>query len=288
MSEIIGDGSGIDRRRFLQLAALAGAAGAATGLTAPRRARAQQPGGDFEWSEATIAEMQQAMEEGQATSADLTQAYIDRIEEIDHNGIRLNSVMEVNPEALAIAQQLDDERAGTGPRSPLHGIPILVKDNIDSADEMETTAGSLALVGVPVERDAFLIERLREAGRRGFAGQDQSQRVGQLSLDPFLQRLERPRRSMPQPLRPGPQPLWLEQRIGGRGRGEPHGSRAWNRDRRFDRVSLFHLRHRGDKADSRADQQIRRHPHRPQPGRRRAHGANGGRCRDRAGGADGC
>lgn len=111
--------------------------------------------------EATIAELQARMERGELSSQALTGAYIDRIGTID---TLLHSVLEVNPDALEIAAALDDERRRNGPRGPLHGIPILLKDNIDTDDRMQTTAGSLALVGSRPAQDATVAERLRAAG----------------------------------------------------------------------------------------------------------------------------
>lgn len=114
--------------------------------------------------EASVAELQQAMTKGETTSRALVVAYLDRIAKIDKAGPRLNAVIELNPDAIAIAEALDAERAKSGPRGPLHGIPVLIKDNIDTADKMETTAGSLALLGSKPARDAFIVERLRAAG----------------------------------------------------------------------------------------------------------------------------
>lgn len=119
---------------------------------------------DFEWAEATIAELSLALEQGRTTARALAEDYIGRIETIDSDGPRLNSIMEVNPDALAIAARLDDERSEGNVRGPLHGIPVLLKDNIDTADKMETSAGSLALLGARPTRDAFVVERLRDAG----------------------------------------------------------------------------------------------------------------------------
>ena len=104
------------------------------------------------------------MESGEYTARSITQAYLDRIAAIDQSGPTLRSVIEVNPDALDIADQLDEERQQGKLRGPLHGIPVLLKDNIDTDDQMETTAGSLALVGVPVAKDAWVTQRLREAG----------------------------------------------------------------------------------------------------------------------------
>jgi amidase len=122
----------------------------------------QSPHADLE--EQTIADLQVAMESGQRTSRQLVEAYIERIQALDASGPMLRSVIEVNPDALHIADELDRERQERRPRGPLHGIPILLKDNIDTADKMETTAGSLALLGAKHGRDAFVVQRLRMAG----------------------------------------------------------------------------------------------------------------------------
>ena len=118
----------------------------------------------FIFDEATIEELQARMNAGTLTSQDLTTAYLQRIAEIDRAGPGLNAVIELNPDALASAAQLDAERREGRVRGPLHGIPILIKDNIGTADGMQTTAGSLALVGAKPARDAHLVTRLREAG----------------------------------------------------------------------------------------------------------------------------
>ena len=114
--------------------------------------------------EATISQLQAALESGQLTAERLAELYIERIDALDRHGPRLNSVIEINPDALEIARALDRERAEKGARGPLHGIPVLIKDNIATADRMQTTAGSLALVGSRVSRDAFVARKLREAG----------------------------------------------------------------------------------------------------------------------------
>src|SRR5579883_628652 len=114
--------------------------------------------------EVPIADLQAALQAGELTTQRLCEMYLERIEAIDRSGPAINSVIEINPECLDIARKLDEERARNGPRGPLHGIPILVKDNIATADRMQTTAGSLALVGARVPRDAFVVQQLREAG----------------------------------------------------------------------------------------------------------------------------
>ncbi|MBI3885815.1 MAG: amidase [Opitutae bacterium] len=120
--------------------------------------------GDFAFAEATIDSLQARMAAGTLTSHELTAAYLARIAAIDKGGPAINAVIELNPDALAIADALDAERKAGHVRGPLHGIPILIKDNIATADRMETTAGSLALVGAKPPHDAALVTRLRAAG----------------------------------------------------------------------------------------------------------------------------
>ncbi|MET0476774.1 MAG: amidase [Actinomycetota bacterium] len=159
----------ISRRSFLKASGTAGAAGALAGAGTVANAAGAMAATDhdapsFPFEEATIAELQAAMASGRLSSRRLTQAYLRRIRQIDLSGIQLNSVIEVNPDALDIARELDAERRQGKVRGPLHGIPILVKDNFATRDRMETTAGSLALLGAEVPRDAFVIRRLRRAG----------------------------------------------------------------------------------------------------------------------------
>jgi amidase len=119
---------------------------------------------DFELEEATIADLQSAMASGRFSSRAIVEQYTDRIEELDRKGPELRHIIEVNPDARAIAESLDAERKAGRVRGPLHGIPVLLKDNIDTADRMTTTAGSYALEGSIPLRDAFISQRLREAG----------------------------------------------------------------------------------------------------------------------------
>jgi amidase len=150
--------AGPSRRGFL-------AAGLAASFALARRSSAE--GGvavAFELNELTLSDLQAGMTAGKFTARGLVEKYLARIEAIDRKGPALNSVLEINPDALTIADALDAERKKSGPRGPLHGIPILIKDNIDTADRMATTAGSLALVGAKPPRDAFLVDRLRKAG----------------------------------------------------------------------------------------------------------------------------
>jgi amidase len=118
----------------------------------------------FELDEVTISQLQEGMKSGKFTARALVEKYTGRIEEIDKHGPAINSVLELNPDALAIAEALDQERRAKGPRGPLHGIPVLIKDNIDTADKMMTTAGSLALVGSKPPKDSFVAQKLRAAG----------------------------------------------------------------------------------------------------------------------------
>ena len=157
------------RRRFFQtsLVGVAGAtilsAAAGTGKMAAYMSAAPEVEG-FELNEVTIADLQAGMISRKFSARSLTEQYLARIEQIDRRGPAVNSVIELNPDAVAIAEALDKERKGKGTRGPMHGIPMLIKDNIDTADRMQTTAGSLALMGAHPSRDSFVAQKLREAG----------------------------------------------------------------------------------------------------------------------------
>jgi amidase len=118
----------------------------------------------FELEEITIPELQDGMKSGKYTARSLVEKYHARIEEIDKRGPAVNAIIELNPDALSIADALDQERKAKGPRGALHGVPVLIKDNIDTADKMMTTAGSLALVGSKPSKDSLVAQRLRAAG----------------------------------------------------------------------------------------------------------------------------
>jgi amidase len=148
----------MNRRTFVRSASLACFSAAAAPAFAAPRVRS------FELDENTIPELQAAIKAGRESAVSLTRKYLERIEAIDAKGPRLNSIIELNRDALAIARELDRERKAKGLRGPLHGIPIFIKDNIDTHDRMMTTAGSLALVGSIAPRDSFVAERLRAAG----------------------------------------------------------------------------------------------------------------------------
>ncbi len=143
------------RRDFVELMVLTGGSTLAANAT---------PGAPFDVTEKTVVQLQAAMTAGKTTAQQLVRLYLARIATLDKAGPRLNAIIELNPDAPAIAAALDAERRAKGPRGPLHGIPVLLKDNISTADAMQTTAGSLALVGVKPPRDAALVQRLRAAG----------------------------------------------------------------------------------------------------------------------------
>ena len=153
------------RRTFFKTTALSGSALAVTGLAACNPGSNEQGNKidftSFGLNEVTIDELQKKMEAGELSSVEICQKYLNRIKEVDPI---LKSVIELNPDALEIAGKLDEERNEGKIRGPLHGIPIMIKDNIDTGDKMQTTAGSLALVGNVVEKDAFIVNKLREAG----------------------------------------------------------------------------------------------------------------------------
>lgn len=158
----------MNRRKFIKAGSVVGAI-STIGVTSAKafdltNFTENQFDNDFELNEATILQLQDLMKSGKKTSKSLVKTYLKRIEEIDKNGPRLNAVIEINPDALDIAAKLDEERKTGKIRGALHGIPILIKDNIDTADKMQTTAGSLALEGNIAKNDAFIVQKLREAG----------------------------------------------------------------------------------------------------------------------------
>jgi amidase len=158
------------RRDFLQFGALGGAA-ALTGLpgcvpsaeNGPSGAASETPP-PFELDETTLADLQAGMASGAYTARSLAEKYLARIEAVDKGGPGVNAIIEVNPDALEIADALDRERRDGAVRGPLHGIPVVIKDNIDTADRMHTTAGSLALANSIAPRDSYVAQKLREAG----------------------------------------------------------------------------------------------------------------------------
>jgi amidase len=138
--------------------------GAILALPVNARVDSQAPPAAFDLEEATIADLQQRMQAGRETSHTIVQKYLARIAALDRSGPAIRSIIEINPDALAIADERDRERAAGRVRGALHGVPVLIKDNIATADRMMTTAGSLALAQVRPPKDAFIVSRLREAG----------------------------------------------------------------------------------------------------------------------------
>jgi len=163
----------MQRRNFLKTGSLAGLGLAAIAAAPSRLVAAPKSTGnntgaktpdDFVLDEVTIDALQQKMQNGGYSSRLITEMYLKRIEDIDRNGPKLNSVIELNPDALDIADAMDKERAAGKVRGPLHGIPVLIKDNITTGDKMHTTAGALAIADNIMKEDAFIIKKLREAG----------------------------------------------------------------------------------------------------------------------------
>src|SRR5271157_1656407 len=150
------------RRSFLAAGISAGLTTAAHSATAARGSVDEVT--SFDLSELSITDLQMGLKAGKYSSRSLVEKYLARIEAVDRKGPTLRSVIEINPDALRLAESLDKQRKEKGPSGPLHGIPVLIKDNIDTADRLATTTGSLALVGAKPPRDAFLVAQLRQAG----------------------------------------------------------------------------------------------------------------------------
>src|SRR5882762_3470127 len=160
----------MNRRTFVRSSVIGSAGLVTTSITTAAKetsfnsSAAISPPPAFELDELTIAELQSGMASGKYSAHTLAKKYLDRINDLDKHGPAINAVIELNPEALQIASDLDKERKAKGPRGPLHGIPVLIKDNIDTHDRMTTTAGSLALGGSIPLQDSFVAKQLREAG----------------------------------------------------------------------------------------------------------------------------
>ncbi len=159
----------MDRRKFFRNGSLAGISFSSLQLSGlggrgSTGTDGDSPAAEFPLMEATIDELQQKMQSGEYSSQSITKLYLKRIQAVDKKGATLNAVLELNPDALAIAASMDAERKAGKVRGPLHGIPVLIKDNINSGDKMQTTAGSLALEGHKAAKDAFIVGKLREAG----------------------------------------------------------------------------------------------------------------------------
>jgi amidase len=161
----------MNRRKFLMNTSVAGlAATTMAGTTFQATAKPTSENSfadfkdDFELNEITIDELQKMMKDGKTTSKAITKMYLKRIDAVDKKGPAINSVIEINPDAIKIAEEMDKERKAGKLRGPMHGIPVLIKDNIDTADKMMTTAGASALIGNIATEDAFVVKQLRAAG----------------------------------------------------------------------------------------------------------------------------
>ena len=284
------EADGVSRRGFLKTGIAAGVASLIASVPEHRLAAApalpqEIPQGELE--EITITVLQEGRATGKYTARSIVEGYLERIEKIDRNGPRLNSVIELNPDVLAIADDLDVERHQHGARGPLHGIPVLIKDNIDTADKMATTAGSLALVGSRPPADAFLVRRLRQAG---------AIILGKTNLSEWAN-IRSSRSTSGWSGRGGadaesvcarPQHLRLEFRVR-RGRcGEPVCRCCRDRDRRIDRESFIDQWPRGHQADGRAREPDRDHSDLAHAGHGGADGADRSRCDRVAGWTRGC
>ena len=266
----------INRRRFI-VSTVLGSAGFAAGCAAgePETGSPQDtaPVPPFQLDEFTVTELGEQMASGEMTSGSITELYLNRIADLDTAGPELRSMIETNPEALTIADRLDQERATTGPRSPLHGIPIVLKDNIDTSDQMTTAAGSLALAGSTPLQDSYVAEQLRAAGAvilgkanlsewANFRSRDSSSgwsgRGGQCR-NPYV--LDH------KPMRVK---LWLGRRC--LRKSGPPGHR--HRDKRLDRLPGFQKRNRRRQTNGRTGQPFRNHPDLRDPGHRRTDDPN--------------
>jgi amidase len=161
----------MNRRSFIKTSSVVSASATTLAVTACSSPKSESPTNDtspfvdeFALNELTINDLQKKMQSGEYTSEAITQLYLDRIDAIDKKGPHLNAVIERNPDALTIAKTMDQERKDGKLRGPMHGIPVLIKDNIDTGDQMMTTAGALALEGHKAANDAFIVAQLRKAG----------------------------------------------------------------------------------------------------------------------------
>ncbi len=260
----------MDRRSFLVAgastavlsASAGGCADAASVCGVPLQPAPSPAAPHVDLEEATLSDLAARMQRGEVSAADLTERYLARIEAIDRHGPALHAVIEVNPDALALARGLDAERRAGRVRGPLHGVPILVKDNLDTGDRMETTAGSLALAGTRAHADAHVVRRLREAG---------AVILGKTNLSEWANIRSTHSTSgwsgrgglTEEPVRPRPQHQRIQLRLRRGRRGQPVRGGDRHRDRRVHREPGVHLRHRRAQADRRAGEPRRHRPHLP-------------------------
>ena len=260
----------MDRRGFLTTAGALSLAAAAGELRAAEHA--------FDPTEQSIASLLRALTAGAVTSEALTAAYLKRIARFDHHGPQYRSVLALNPNALKDARALDSERKSGKLRGPLHGIPIIVKDNIETRDPMATTAGSYALANSFRTADAPLAARLRAAGAI-ILGEGQLERVGKLSLDAFLQRLERNRRPGRQCLRSRAKSVRVERGLRRRRGGEFLCGGDRHRDQWLHPLAVVDQRSGGTQTDGRRGQRQGSGADFAAPGYRGTYVPHGRRCR---------
>ena len=201
------------------------------------------------------------MQSGARTSVAIAQRYLARMDAIDRAGPAINSIIERNPDALAIAEALDRERRDKGPRGPLHGIPVVLKDNIDTADRMRTSAGRLRSRRSIAARDAFIVERLRAAGCVILAKTNLSEWAnfrGKRSTSGW----SAPRRADAQPVRARSQHQRVELGLGRGNHGQPLRRCRRHRNRRLDREPVVDLRTGRHQAHGRPREPRRHHPDR--------------------------
>ena len=250
------------RRRFPRRTLIKGAASAAVASTAgtaragstPTKENAPllfqdaTPVGDLPPTSPSVADLQAALSGGEVTVREIVEAALARIDAIDKQGPSINAVIELNPEALCIADALDDELAAGNPRGPMHGIPVLIKDNIATGDQMETTAGSLALVGLKAHTDSTVARLLREAGMVILGKTNLSEWANIRSFHAY-QRLERPGRANAEPPPARSQSVRVQLgfgRCGGRGIRAGHDRHRNQRLHRLARRQLRRGRHQAN------------------------------------------
>ena len=263
----------VDRRTFLKYSAAVGAGTSAAtmfGLTdaAAAGTKAPEPPAGRTTSRGSTRRSRicrPRWRRDSATALSITREHLARIEALDWAGPRMNSIIEVNPDAEAIAAALDQERAAGHVRGPLHGIPIVVKDVIATADRMETTAGSLALVGSIVPRDAGVVTRLREAGAI-LLGKANLSEWNAFRGFPSRGGVERPGGDRTQSIRIELQHRRLELRFRGGRRGELRRRGGGTGDVRIDRDAILTLRRRGVQAHGRTDRSLGDDPRLVHPG----------------------
>ncbi len=268
--------STLSRRALLQLGVATGVAAVGVRATASAAAAKGLPadaGQPFPLEEATLDDLQRQMAAGEESARSLTDRYLARIQALDPT---LHAVLETNAEARAQADALDAERRAGSLRGPLHGVPVLLKDNIATAGGMHTTAGSLALLEATVAREAFVVTRLRSAGAV-LLGKTNLSEWANLSFHPFIERVECAGGPVPKPIRSGPDPFGVQLWLRCCGRRQPVCRGGGDRDGRLHRLALGHLCAGGTQAHRRAGEPLRHHSHFAHPGHRWSHGPHGAR-----------